>query len=337
VLKTVEETGDIISACLRMNLIAPGERPAITLLAGGVSSLIARVDTARGPICVKRALPKLKVAREWLAPIERNSAEVAFMKFAATVAPDFVPPVLGEDPTGKAFAMAYLPSEQYPVWKAQLRDGIVETATARAVASALARVHAATADRKDIARAFANDATFYAIRLEPYFAATAGVHPDVARPLERLIETTANTRLALVHGDVSPKNILVGARGPVLLDAECAWYGDPAFDVAFCLTHLLLKCLWRPLFAMRYLSCFDAFVSTYRCGLTWEAAAALEARTCHLLAGMLLARIDGKSPVEYLDAETERARVRAFAKRFLLEPATQLAAMRAAWADAAQR
>jgi Ser/Thr protein kinase RdoA (MazF antagonist) len=95
-------------------------------------------------------------------------------------------------------------------------------------------------------REFATDAIFHAIRLEPYLLATARAHPDRAAALEKLAKTTARTKLTLVHGDVSPKNILIGPQGPVFIDAECAWFGDPAFDLAFCLNHLLLKCLWVP-------------------------------------------------------------------------------------------
>ena len=80
----------------------------------------------------------------------------------------------------------------------------------------------------------------------PYLLATARAHPDRAAALESLAETTARTKFTVVHGDVSPKNILIGPRGPVFIDAECAWFGDPAFDLAFCLNHLLLKCLWVP-------------------------------------------------------------------------------------------
>ena len=139
------------------------------------------------------------------------------------------------------------------------------------------------------------------------------------------------TKLALVHGDVSPKNILVGPQGPVFLDAECAWYGDPAFDLAFCLNHLLLKCAWRPAFTAQYLHCFDALERTYLAAVKWEPAAAIESRASSLLAALLLARIDGKSPVEYLGDESERGRVRRFARRLLLEPVDGLAEIRARW------
>ena len=114
-----------------------------------------------------------------------------------------------------------------------------------------------------MAQRFANDHIFHPIRLEPYLLATAARHPDCAARLRQLVEITARTKLALVHGDLSPKNILVAAHGPILLDAECAWYGDPAFDLAFCLNHMLLKCLWRPQWREQYLACYDALASTY--------------------------------------------------------------------------
>jgi aminoglycoside phosphotransferase (APT) family kinase protein len=328
----LNDTEDIVAACRRMRLIGPDEQPAITPLAGGISSLIMRVDTARGPVCVKRALPQLKVATDWFVSIERNSAEVAWIKLAAGVVPAFVPHILGEDRVGQTFAMAYLDPHHHPVWKEQLRDGIVQSSTAETVAGHLVRIHAATARREDMSKAFANQATFFAIRLEPYFAATAIEHPDLASVFQRLIETTAHMRLAVVHGDVSPKNILAGPNGPLLLDAECACYGDPAFDVAFCLTHLMLKCVWRPAYVREYFSCFDAFSATYVNAVSWESSEELEARACRLLAGMMLARVDGRSPVEYLVSHADRQRVRRFARHFLLEPVGSLDAMRTAWA-----
>ena len=159
------------------------------------------------------------------------------------------------------------------------------------------------------------------------------MHPDLAAQLYELVATTRANKCALVHGDVSPKNILVGRDGPVLLDAECAWWGDPAFDLAFCLNHLLLKCLWTPSARARFLACFDALVAAYRAGTTWEPGDALEARAARLLPGLFLARVDGKSPVEYITAETDRNHVRRVARRLLTDPVDHLSAVRSAWTE----
>ncbi len=320
------------AALNRMGLTAPdAPAPPLVPLAGGVSSDIVRVDLPSGSICLKRALPKLKVQADWQAPVERNRWEVAWMKVAALIEPTAVPRVLGEDAQSGTFAMSYLDPEHYPVWKSQLLEGRAQPAFAALVGTRIASIHAHTANRTDLARQFATDHIFFPIRLEPYLTATARAHPDLASPLAHLIEITGSTKLALVHGDVSPKNILCGAHGPVFLDAECAWYGDPAFDLAFCLNHMLLKCVWRPQSTAAYLACFDALARAYLEGVTWEPQAQLEARTAHLLPGLLLARVDGKSPVEYITQEHQRELVRVVARRFLREPSRHLGDIVASW------
>jgi aminoglycoside phosphotransferase (APT) family kinase protein len=324
-------SASLAAALARMGLVAPGETPVLTPMVGGVSSDICRVDLASGPVCVKRALPRLKVAADWRAPVGRNRFEVAWMREAGKVLPQAVPAILGEDAEACTFAMAFLDPALYPVWKAQLRDGIVEPATAAQVGRRIAAIHNATAHNAAIAAQFPTDAIFFSIRLEPYLAATAKRHADCAQALDQLVTTTAARHIALVHGDVSPKNILVGKQGPVFLDAECAWYGDPAFDLAFCLNHLLLKCLWRPQWCAGYLACFDALSSGYLDAVRWEPRAAIEERTAHLLAGLFLGRVDGKSPVEYLSAEADKDKVRRVARHFLIEPAERLEAIRTAW------
>lgn len=327
------ETEPYLAALVRMGLAGPTERPPVTPLAGGVSSDIYRVDLARGPVCIKRALPKLKVQADWRAPVERSRFESQWMKTAGAIVPDAVPRILGEDAQAGMFAMEFLPPAQYPVWKAQLRDGIIDAEAAAEVGRRICRIHAGTAGRLDVARAFSTDHIFLPIRLEPYLRATAAKHPQCAERLESLVRITLATKRALVHGDVSPKNILMGPRGPVFLDAECAWYGDPAFDLAFCLNHLLLKCAWRPQWTARYLECFDALARAYLNQTTWEPALDIEARTAHLLPGLFLGRVDGKSPVEYLTEESDRDKVRRTAIALLLHPADSLAQVRAAWRE----
>ena len=235
------ETGDLIEPLRRMGLLSAEEPARLTPLTGGVSSDISLVEAGGRRFCVKRALPRLKVAAVWEAPVERNAAEAAYMRAVARWLPHAVPRVLGEDAEAGWFAMDYLAPEDHPLWKAQLLAGIVDVDFAAAVGRDLAIIHSRSAADPNIAAAFANDDTFEAIRIEPYLRATGRAHPELAARFDALAQTTLTTKRALVHGDISPKNILEGPGGPVFLDAECAWFGDPAFDLAFCLNHLLLK------------------------------------------------------------------------------------------------
>ncbi len=321
----------LLDALHRLDLIPPGAHAEVTPLAGGVSSDIVRVDVAGRSFCVKQALAKLKVAAEWRAPVARNHSEAEWIRVAGEIVPEAVPRLIGEDRAAGLFAMGWLAPESHPVWKEELRDGRIDPAVAVEVGRRIALIHAATAGRVDVATRFANDEIFHQIRIEPYLLATAERHPDCANALRRLAETTARTKLALVHGDVSPKNILVGPGGPVFLDAECAWYGDPAFDLAFLLNHLLLKCAWRPQWRARYLAAFRAAAEAYLAGVAWEPRDVFEGRSAWLLPGLLLARVDGKSPVEYVTEEADRERIRACAKPLLLAPRTRLAEVAEAW------
>jgi len=188
-----------------------------------------------------------------------------------------------------------------------LLAGAVDAEIATQVGDVLGRIHSATADRADIARRFATDDNFFALRLEPYLVENSRVHTELADMLLRLVTRTAQTRRVLVHGDVSPKNILIGPEGPVLIDAECAWFGDPAFDVAFCLNHFFLKAAHMPEHAEALMRCVSMMTRAYLEHVNWEPHSQLDARVASLLPGLTLARIDGKSPVEYLDAPARDA------------------------------
>jgi len=322
----------IADALARMGILGPGERPRCQPLEGGVSSDIWLIDLPGRRLCLKRALPRLKVEQLWEAPIKRNRYEWNWFRVAGRICPDAVPQLIGQDAVEPAFVMSYLDPALFPLWKDQLHDGNADPAVAAEVATRLALIHGATAGDHQIARMFGSDEDFYAIRLEPYLMAAARAHPDLAGPLEQLVQDTASIHLTLVHGDVSPKNILIGRRGPVFLDAECAWYGDPAFDLAFCLNHMLLKCLWTPTAITRFLACYDRLADTYLSAATWEPREDLEARAALLLPGLLLARVDGKSPVEYVTDEADKARIRRVARTLLLDQPERLDTVRDAWA-----
>jgi 5-methylthioribose kinase len=323
----------LLQSLRRAGLIGSTEVPAIAALSGGVSGDVFRVDLAGGPICVKQPVEKLRVAADWHAPLERAHSEVMWLRFAAAIDPGCAPEVLFEDRAAHIFAMRYLPSDRFPGWKAKLMKGEADPGFAGKVGHTLARIHAASAGRADIAAAFSNQDLFFALRIEPYLLHTAKAHTQHAANIKILADGLRASRVALMHGDVSPKNILCGPEGPVFLDAETACYGDPVFDLAFCLNHLLLKAVYRRTSASQYALSFEAMREAYLKGVSWEDPAALDRRTARLLAVLLLARIDGKSPVEYLTADRDKEFVRRCALDLASRPDLTLGKIVSAWQE----
>lgn len=322
----------ILDFVLRAGLAGTAETPRFTALTGGVSSDIWLMETSNSAFCVKRALSRLRVAADWRAPVERSVYEAAWLKGAGVVVPEAVPRLLADDPERGMLAMEYLTPADHKLWKAELLAGRPDAALAHAVGDSLGRIHAAFARDPAAPGTFPRDDIFHSIRLEPYLLATARAYPALAGRLEALVERTATTKRSVVHGDVSPKNILVGPKGPVFLDAECAWFGDPAFDLAFCLNHLLLKCIVAPQASVGFLTSFDALRDAYLARVDWEIREQLEGRVASLLPALLLARVDGKSPVEYLTSDQDRDIVRTAAIPLIEQPPPTLGHVRDAWA-----
>jgi hypothetical protein len=331
------ETSSLNEFLVRSGLIRTGVQVVWTRLAGGVSSDIWRVDLDSRTICVKRALPSLKVEADWRAPVIRNQYEWEWFNFVDREFPQFVPQPIAHDADLQILAMEFLPPDLYPVWKTELLAGRIDPQLAFQVGHQLGMIHSRSAGVEVIKRTFATDSIFYSLRIEPYLIATAERHPDLRKTIVQTADTLGQTHIALVHGDVSPKNILIGPHGPVFLDAECAWYGDPAFDVAFCLNHLLLKCTVLPNSAVTLLACFTQLLDGYFRELDWEPRDEFERRCARLLPMLLLARVDGKSPVEYLVDESLKDLVRVTAKQFIVEPPEQILPIASNWKQALAR
>ena len=321
----------MVESLRKAGLLNDAESARFEALSGGVSSDIWRIEAGGRVFCVKRALAKLKVDADWFAPVERNRFEVAWYRIANEIVPGSAPHVLAHDETAMLCAMEYLDPETHKLWKSELRDGLADPRHAAQAGTMLGRIHAGTAHREGLKASFPRADIFQAIRLEPYLEATAAKHPDLHEHLFSLSRRTAETRLVMIHGDVSPKNILLGPRGPVFLDAECACIGDPAFDLAFCLNHFLLKCLWTPGARDGFFACFAAMTSNYLSEVAWETPDTLEARAASLLPGLFLARVDGKSPVEYVTRDADKDRVRHCARALLASPPARLAHVAEAW------
>ncbi len=322
---------EILARLVRLGLAGAAQAVTAERLTGGVSSDIWKVSAGGRVFCVKRAMAKLAVKDDWFAPVERNRYERQWYELASKRVPGSAPQILAHDDAAMFFAMEWLDPSDHRLWKADLMAGRVDIALAAAVGERLAAIHRATAGDAAVAALFPTGPLFEALRLEPYLRATGRRHPALAARLEALADRTAATKVALVHGDVSPKNIMAGPGGPVFLDAECAWYGDPAFDLAFCLNHMLLKCLAAPEASADFLIAFDALRDAYLAGATWEARPDLESRAAALLPALFLARVDGKSPVEYVTGDEQRDRVRRVAVPMVEAPPATLAAVRDAW------
>ena len=312
------DSAGLIDALRTCGLLGASESAALSPLAGGVSSDVFRVDAGGGRVwAVKRSIPRLRVAAEWVAPVARAAGEVRWLRLVRSIDPRLAPEVVCEVAEASIFAMRFLDPADHPVWKDAMAAGRVEPAFAGAVGRDLARIHAATAGRADVADAFPADDCFFALRISPFLLFTADRHPDVAPRLNALAADLGRRRIALVHGDVSPKNILMGPEGPVFLDAECVTFGDPAFDLAFVLSHLLLKTVWLAPNRAAVMDSFEALRAAYAHGVSWEAPLELDRRAAPLVGALLLARVDGKSPAPYLVKEADKTLVRGLAKAIL--------------------
>ena len=308
------------------------EIPKFEQLSGGVSSAIFKVTLASGDYCIKKPLERLKVEKQWHVPVDRVYAEINWLELANRLVPGHVPKVLGVSKEFGLYVMEWLDSAKHSNWKDRLFQGIFDDGVGTELASVLATLHARTANDDQIARQFANHENFYLLRLEPYLIESARINPDVAAELIELVHRQQSIDIALLHGDVSPKNILLGPDGVVLVDAECACVGDPSFDVAFILNHLLLKSVALHRLEARMIELLCEVSNAYFSRVTWEDAYSLEKRVVHLLSALLLARVDGRSPVEYL-SDTDRSLVRNRALRLLKAPRSSIADLLDFWLE----
>lgn len=311
------------SLVANLGLAAEKDILSITPLTGGVASDIGVVTLTERKICVKFALAKLKVAEDWRAPVHRNRSEYAWLEAAGRCVPDNVPKLFGWSPADNGFAMEFLEGESVYLWKKALLVGKPDSGEATAVADVLGQIHTASTAPNFDKSPFRNRNDFQALRLDPYLRFTASRHVGVGSEIERLADDLFASDTALIHGDVSPKNILFRDGKPIILDAECATMGDPAFDVSFCLNHLILKAVHLPVGARSLLKATMAFWNTYARKIVWEDPDGLEVRVAKLVPALMLARVDGKSPVEYLSHE-ERLTVRALALRMVENPPKSL-------------
>jgi 5-methylthioribose kinase len=208
-------------------------------------------------------------------------------------------------------------------WKELLLNGEIRVETAERVGQLLALMASVSWRAAAWESEFGDQTVFDQLRIDPYYRATARRHPDLAPAAARLIEESAARRVCLVHGDWSPKNFLVDGTKVMAIDFEVIHFGDPSFDSAFLLNHLVLKSFHRPQWADLYAQAAAGFWGKFVAGVPREAW--IEPATLQHLGWLMLARVDGKSPAEYLRDAAIQDRVRRFARDLITSPPDSVA------------
>jgi aminoglycoside phosphotransferase (APT) family kinase protein len=301
-------------AALREYVVAKGLVPAgtpfdVEYLRGGVSCEVVRVRSAATEFVLKQALPRLRVKDAWFSDVRRIFTEKDGLAVYQRIVPGAVPALRFFDGENFLLAMEAAPATA-ETWKERLMRGTIEHAVAVEVARTLATVHEATAHDPAVRQRFREVELFIQIRIDPYWRTLAERHPDLAPVIRAEIDRNLATKLALVHGDYSPKNILVAPGRLLVLDLECAHFGDPGYDIAFVVNHLLLKAVKHKRWAPAYLRLARALARTYFGAVRFTDAASLERNAVTTLALLFLARVDGKSPAEYLVEDADKDLVR---------------------------
>ena len=317
----IEQLDHLVAYLERGGHIDPGEPIVVRVLEGGVSNRTVLVERASGDAWVlKQALAKLRVAVDWFSSPERIHREALGLRWLAQFAPPHtIAPFVFEDRQQHILAMGAVP-QPHANWKTMLLRGELELDHIAQFARLLGTIHRAAAGRADVAAAFDDRAYFESLRVEPYYVYTAEQTPAAAPFYAELIAATHARRLTLVHGDYSPKNVLIHHDRLVLLDHEVIHFGDPAFDLGFALTHLLSKAHHLPLQRASFAGAARYFWHIYGETLgeaSWRAD--LDRWAARHTLGCLLARVAGRSPLEYLDA-AERAHQRAAVVALMQRP-----------------
>jgi 5-methylthioribose kinase len=296
-------------------------------LGGGVSNTVLFVQFKGRPErrwVVKQSLAKLRVEDDWRSERGRIFREAeAIQMLRDCLGPGSLPEVVHVDRTHYVYVMtaAACGSE---TWKSLLLRGEVDSGIARTAGDLLGKLIKAGCRMPALGHRFEDRTIFDQLRIDPYYRTAATRHPDLHSIYDELIRDSWRIRNSIVHGDYSPKNMLVKDQTVWLIDFEVVHWGDPAFDAGFLLNHLFLKACHRPCYRSLYFGAIREFWHSLREEAHGRCEDEFERMTMRHLGGLMLARIDGKSPVEYITDDSTKQQVRDLARRILLKPVNDL-------------
>lgn len=327
-------TPENIIEFLRKSGRLPAAMPATAqALAWGVSNVVIRIEPQEGPhFVVKQSREQLRTKADWFSRIDRIYREIEAMRVLDRVLPEgVVPKILFEDRENYLFAMEAVPAD-HVVWKEELLRGQADRGIARTAADYLATIHTRTCNDDHLQAQMIDREVFDELRIDPFYRHVARKHPAAASEISRLIEEMLATPACLVLADFSPKNILIvrdaaaGSSRLALVDFETAHFGDPAFDLGFFLSHLLLKTVLHADYAAEFMGLARGFHQQYFAAVDEFSSTGsisrneLDRRAVGHTAACMLARIDGKSTIDYLPDPADQQRVRDLCLSVLANP-----------------
>jgi 5-methylthioribose kinase len=287
-------------------------------LSGGVSNTVLLVSAGSGRFVLKQSLPKLRVEQHWVSDMARIWREASALEALAPHLPaGSIPQVLFRDDENYLFAMTAAPAG-CESWKAVLLRGECDANVAEQIGAITAAIMRFGYRNPAVEQQFADLTVFIQLRLDPYYRTVAARNPDLAGFFLALVDSYPSHCCTLVHGDWSPKNFLTGQGNVMAIDFEAIHFGDPAFDAAFLLNHLLLKSFLLPHRAPEFEKLAQAFWRRLTAGM--PPVADFERRTIQHLGALALSRLDGKSPAEYLRDAGMKQQIREFARGLILTP-----------------
>ena len=305
----IANESELLRYMVRNNLFSNGDQLSVRYFSGGVSGTVALVKGGEKKMIVKQALSVLKVSTLWECDRSRIRIEHEALELYNQLIPGRVPEPIFYDEENYIMVREALP-ETCSAWKEQLLSGLLDFSIAHKAIDALSVIHNGTAGDDAVSKRFEDTQFFYNLRITPYIGHVVESYPSLAAPSKRIIEMLMEDKIALVHGDYSPKNILVNGSDIAIIDLEVAHYGHPAFDLAFFANHLLLKAIKNKQWSNAYLNMLSFMLDIYTSQLTCINPVDMEHNTVRTLALLLLARVDGKSPAEYITQPSDKDIVR---------------------------
>jgi len=299
-----------LSATLWINKINNEKIIDFKKLEGGVSSEVYKVKTKKNFYCLKRSLSKLLVKKEWFADTKRLKYEYHWLVHCKKIIPRSIPKIFQFNSKNDFLILEYLDEKKYNTLKSELLKKIINLKVIKKISKDIYKIHNESSNSKTKKKFDNNFKNFYDLRLDAYFNEVGRVHPNLKIKIKNIIKSYKKNSSTLVHGDFSPKNILVYKNNVKYIDAETCNYGDPVFDVVFFLNHLLIKSIHIPQIKNKILEAYKIFFDTYIKLIKKKQREGFINRYLEMMPIMLLARVDGKSPVEYIKKKTIKNKIK---------------------------